>query len=159
MGGENPYSYVSNPLDWVDPYGLAGCPRTLAKNMKAANAKLAETAGYMKVGWHKYWGSAAHHLVAGADRRDDVARDILSRAGFKIDDAVNGVFLKHIKKISPQPGSYHRVIHTDVYYQEVTRLLQRAEMRAGGDVAKLTDNVSATLDKIRDALTSGTFKY
>ncbi|RDL27207.1 RHS repeat-associated core domain-containing protein [Serratia fonticola] len=159
FGGENPYSYVSNPLDWVDPYGLAGCPRTLAKNMKAANAKLAETAGYMKVGWHKYWGSAAHHLVAGADRRADVARDILSRAGFKIDDAVNGVFLKHIKKISPQPGSYHRVIHTDVYYQEVTRLLQRAEMRAGGDVAKLTENVSATLDKIRDALTSGTFKY
>lgn len=66
--------------------------------MKAANAKLAETAGYMKVGWHKYWGSAAHHLVAGADRRADVARDILSRAGFKIDDAVNSVFLKHIKK-------------------------------------------------------------
>lgn len=32
-------------------------------------------------------------------------------------------------------------------------------MRAGGDVAKLTENVSATLDKIRDALTSGTFKY
>ncbi|WP_156107297.1 RHS repeat-associated core domain-containing protein, partial [Pectobacterium betavasculorum] len=24
-GGDNNYGYVQNPLDWVDPLGLAGC--------------------------------------------------------------------------------------------------------------------------------------
>ncbi|MFJ5340948.1 AHH domain-containing protein [Pectobacterium sp. CHL-2024] len=127
--------------------------------MKAANKLLAQNAGYMKIGWHKYWGSAAHHRVAGADRRADIARSILDKAGIKIDDAVNGVFLKHIKKISPQPGAYHRVIHTDKYYQEITRIMQRAEMRAGGDLSKLTENVNSALSSIRDSLVSGTFKY
>ncbi|MEI7194057.1 RHS repeat-associated core domain-containing protein, partial [Pectobacterium brasiliense] len=159
LGGENNYGYVHNPMDWVDPFGLAGCARILASNMKAANKLLAQNAGYMKIGWHKYWGSAAHHIVAGADRRADIARSILDKAGIKIDDAVNGVFLKHIKKISPQPGAYHRVIHTDKYYQEITRIMQRAEMRAGGDLSKLTENVNSALSSIRDSLVSGTFKY
>ncbi|WP_330985470.1 MULTISPECIES: HNH/endonuclease VII fold putative polymorphic toxin [Enterobacterales] len=26
MGGVNPYGYVSNPLKWIDPLGLACCP-------------------------------------------------------------------------------------------------------------------------------------
>ncbi|WP_424407529.1 RHS repeat-associated core domain-containing protein [Pasteurella sp. PK-2025] len=25
-GGERPFGYVGNPLDWVDLFGLAGCP-------------------------------------------------------------------------------------------------------------------------------------
>ncbi|WP_314187293.1 RHS repeat-associated core domain-containing protein [Aggregatibacter kilianii] len=26
LGGETPYAYVHNPMGWVDPFGLAGCP-------------------------------------------------------------------------------------------------------------------------------------
>ncbi|CNF29163.1 YD repeat-containing protein [Yersinia nurmii] len=26
-GGHNPYSYVHNPLGWIDPLGLAACPQ------------------------------------------------------------------------------------------------------------------------------------
>ncbi|WP_339917299.1 hypothetical protein [Photorhabdus stackebrandtii] len=25
-GGLNPYAYVHNPANWIDPLGLAGCP-------------------------------------------------------------------------------------------------------------------------------------
>ncbi|WP_449585515.1 DNA/RNA non-specific endonuclease [Photorhabdus temperata] len=28
-GGENPYSYVHNPANWIDPLGLAGCPNSI----------------------------------------------------------------------------------------------------------------------------------
>ena len=30
-GGETPYSYVHNPMGWVDPFGLAGCSSYLKK--------------------------------------------------------------------------------------------------------------------------------
>ncbi|HFF9072629.1 TPA: RHS repeat-associated core domain-containing protein, partial [Escherichia coli] len=159
QGGEQTYRYVPNPNEYIDSLGLVGCPRILAKNMRAANKELAKTAGYVKLAWHKYWGSAAHHIVAGADQRAAIARDILKRAGIDIDDAANGIFLRHIKKISPQQGPYHRVIHTDIYYREVERILQQAERAAGGDVAKLTENVKSALDDIRDALASGVFRY
>ncbi|WP_077759371.1 RHS repeat-associated core domain-containing protein, partial [Escherichia coli] len=159
LGGEQTYRYVPNPNEYIDSLGLVGCPRILAKNMRAANKELAKTAGYVKLAWHKYWGSAAHHIVAGADQRAAIARDILKRAGIDIDDAANGIFLRHIKKISPQQGPYHRVIHTDIYYREVERILQQAERAAGGDVAKLTENVKSALDDIRDALASGVFRY
>ncbi|EDS4738693.1 hypothetical protein B0C58_004761 [Salmonella enterica subsp. enterica serovar Oranienburg] len=159
QGGELTYRYVPNPCGYVDPLGLVGCPRILAKNMRAANKELAKTAGYMKLAWHKYWGSAAHHIVAGADHRAAIARDILDRAKIGIDDASNGIFLRHIRKISSQQGPYHREIHTDLYYQEVERILQQAERAAGGDATKLAENVKAALDNIRDALASGVFRY
>ncbi|MBC8955025.1 RHS family protein [Xenorhabdus sp. PB62.4] len=31
MGGLNPYGYVHNPSNWVDPYGLTGCPNVSSK--------------------------------------------------------------------------------------------------------------------------------
>ncbi|WP_279573801.1 RHS repeat domain-containing protein [Volucribacter amazonae] len=31
LGGETPYRYVANPLDWVDWFGLAGCKNPVQK--------------------------------------------------------------------------------------------------------------------------------
>ncbi|WP_416054401.1 RHS repeat-associated core domain-containing protein [Pectobacterium carotovorum] len=31
LGGENNYGYVHNPMDWVDPFGLAECSKELAQ--------------------------------------------------------------------------------------------------------------------------------
>ena len=33
FGGVNTYSYVTNPLEWVDPFGLAGCYREVYFNV------------------------------------------------------------------------------------------------------------------------------
>ncbi|WP_275658248.1 MULTISPECIES: HNH/ENDO VII family nuclease, partial [Photorhabdus] len=33
-GGENPYSYVHNPANWIDPLGLAGCPTDYSQKRK-----------------------------------------------------------------------------------------------------------------------------
>ncbi|SCZ74349.1 RHS repeat domain-containing protein, partial [Photorhabdus luminescens] len=35
-GGVNPYSYVHNPANWIDPFGLAGCNAVKAKSRNDA---------------------------------------------------------------------------------------------------------------------------
>ncbi|MER1934004.1 RHS repeat-associated core domain-containing protein [Proteus mirabilis] len=36
-GGINLYAYAPNPLTWVDPWGLAGCPVDILKNARKNN--------------------------------------------------------------------------------------------------------------------------
>ncbi|MBS9431041.1 RHS repeat-associated core domain-containing protein, partial [Photorhabdus akhurstii] len=33
-GGPNPYAYVHNPANWIDPLGLAGCPTDYSQKRK-----------------------------------------------------------------------------------------------------------------------------
>ncbi|EOL7969730.1 RHS repeat-associated core domain-containing protein, partial [Escherichia coli] len=145
-GGEQTYRYVPNPLGWIDQYGLAGCPRALARAMKLANRNLAKSAGYMNRAWYKFKGSAAHHIVAWDDPRALGARKILEKYGIHIDSAENGVFLKHVDPNSLQPGAYHRVIHTNKYYADVEARLADAA-KANGKQGVLDE-----LDAIRDDL-------
>ncbi|HBD5449873.1 TPA: AHH domain-containing protein [Escherichia coli] len=146
QGGEQTYRYVPNPLGWIDQYGLAGCPRALARAMKRANRNLAKSAGYMNRAWYKFKGSAAHHIVAWDDPRALGARKILEKYGIHIDSAENGIFLKHVDPNSLQPGSYHRVIHTNKYYADVEGRLADAA-KANGKQGVLDE-----LDAIRDDL-------
>ncbi|EFD1633301.1 AHH domain-containing protein [Escherichia coli] len=146
LGGEQTYRYVPNPLGWIDQYGLAGCPRALARAMKRANRNLAKSAGYMNRAWYKFKGSAAHHIVAWDDPRALGARKILEKYGIHIDSAENGIFLKHVVPNSLQPGSYHRVIHTNKYYADVEARLADAA-KANGKQGVLDE-----LDAIRDDL-------
>ncbi|WP_249942779.1 RHS repeat-associated core domain-containing protein, partial [Escherichia coli] len=146
QGGEQTYRYVPNPLGWIDQYGLAGCPRALARAMKRANRNLAKSAGYMNRAWYKFKGSAAHHIVAWDDPRALGARKILEKYGIHIDSAENGIFLKHVDPNSLQPGSYHRVIHTNKYYADVEARLADAA-KANGKQGVLDE-----LDAIRDDL-------
>ena len=146
QGGQQTYRYVPNPLGWIDQYGLAGCPRALARAMKRANRNLAKSAGYMNRAWYKFKGSAAHHIVAWDDPRALGARKILEKYGIHIDSAENGIFLKHVDPNSLQPGSYHRVIHTNKYYADVEARLADAA-KANGKQGVLDE-----LDAIRDDL-------
>ncbi|CAM3353503.1 Rhs core protein [Escherichia coli] len=146
LGGEQTYRYVPNPLGWIDQYGLAGCPRALARAMKRANRNLAKSAGYMNRAWYKFKGSAAHHIVAWDAPRALGARKILEKYGIHIDSAENGIFLKHVDPNSLQPGSYHRVIHTNKYYADVEARLADAA-KANGKQGVLDE-----LDAIRDDL-------
>ncbi|EFP9645646.1 Rhs family protein [Shigella boydii] len=146
QGGEQTYRYVPNPLGWIDQYGLAGCLRALARAMKRANRNLAKSAGYMNRAWYKFKGSAAHHIVAWDDPRALGARKILEKYGIHIDSAENEIFLKHVDPNSLQPGSYHRVIHTNKYYADVEARLADAA-KANGKQGVLDE-----LDAIRDDL-------
>ncbi|MCY9545420.1 AHH domain-containing protein [Lysinibacillus xylanilyticus] len=63
----------------------------------------------MKRAWHKFKGSAAHHIVAGdhSNLHAQRARDVLERLKINVNGADNGVYLKHMDPNSIQPGAYH----------------------------------------------------
>ena len=137
---------MGDPLIWVDPLGLAGCARALNRAMRKANKTLADVEGYMMRAWNKVRGSAAHHIVAWDDPRALRARVILEKYDIHIDSAENGIFLKHIDPNSIQPGAYHRVIHTNKYYDNVVSRIQNADLIDG------KQGVIDELNAIRDDL-------
>ncbi|WP_424406120.1 AHH domain-containing protein [Pasteurella sp. PK-2025] len=113
--------------------------------MLKANEELANQKGLMNRAWYKEKGSAAHHLVADGDPRAKIAQDILQKHRIDINDAKNGIFLRHMNKSSKQARVYHREIHTNRYYEHVNELLARADK--GG-----TQAVERALDKLREDL-------
>ena len=90
--------------------------------------------------------NAAHHIVAGAAKLANDARNVLKSFGISINDAVNGVFLPTVKGVSD--AMYHTNLHTNNYYNEVNELLQRATTR---------EDVIETLRQIAEQLLNGTF--
>ncbi len=76
---------------------------------------------------HKPKNTAAHHIVPVFDDRGAIARQILHEFGIDIDSAINGVYLPRFIKNIPHPQmkkSYaHSVVHTKMYYTNVTTLL------------------------------------
>jgi hypothetical protein len=92
---------------------------------------------------------AAHHIVAGSDRRARDARQELQREGIDINEAANGVFLPCGSAVACPPASTHSRIHTDRYYRELRRRIINA---APGTVRQV-------LREIADELSNGTFPY
>jgi hypothetical protein len=92
-------------------------------------------------------GSAAHHIVSGSAPEAAQARAVLQKFGIGIDEAVNGVFLPANRAASnPAGAAVHSTLHTNEYYQQVTRMLSAATTRAEAEAA---------LNAIRQALLSG----
>ena len=91
--------------------------------------------------------SAAHHIVAGTDKRAALARALLEREGIAINSADNGVFLPQSTKVASPPASTHSTLHTNVYYQNLTNRLQNSS------------NVRQELKSISKELRSGTFEH
>lgn len=149
-GGLVLYGYVQDTNNSIDIFGLS-CTKELRKNMNKANRELRKNQGYMKRAWHKFKGSAAHHIVAGdhSNLHAQRARDVLERLKINVNGADNGVYLKHMDPNSIQPGVYHRVIHTDEYFKNVANRLEFAESLGG---AKARDAVIAELESIRNDL-------
>ena len=93
---------------------------------------------------------AAHHIVAGGDKRADDARKILEKWDIDVNDPSNGVFLPARKEIVSE-SAYHPGLHTNKYYDEINNRL----IRASGS----RESVLKELDKIRNELLAGTFEY
>ncbi|WP_417921358.1 RHS repeat-associated core domain-containing protein [Christiangramia marina] len=94
--------------------------------------------------------SAAHHIVAGLDRRAALARKLLAAENIGINSVKNGVFLpKSTKYITVKDAIPHTRIHTDLYYKELTRKL----LSAG------PGNRGKALDQFKQSIINGTVKY
>ncbi|MFB9201104.1 polymorphic toxin-type HINT domain-containing protein [Nonomuraea spiralis] len=93
------------------------CSKTLGENLEKAGQKGQS-------------GEAAHHIVAGTDKRADPARKILDRFGIDINDAANGVWLPGGSK-KPNPGGAipHSRVHTNSYYDSVNDALGMAQTK------------------------------
>ena len=124
------------------------CTKRLRKNKNKANRQMAKQNGAMARRWKKFKGSAAHHIVAGdhMDPNAIKARSILSKHGIDIDDAANGIYLKHMDPNSIQPGAYHRVIHTKICFENVANRLEIADLIGGKNgVLDELDNIAGNL--------------
>jgi hypothetical protein len=94
-------------------------------------------------------GYAAHHIVAGADKRAEIARGILKKFGIGINDAKNGVFLPANQAAQVIAGeTIHSTLHTKEHYDAVNDALM---------VARTRPQTIAILRRIGQALQSGNF--
>ncbi|EKS4344306.1 AHH domain-containing protein [Clostridium sporogenes] len=94
------------------------------------------------------YANAAHHIVAGTDKRAVELRNILKKYDININSAENGVFLPTVKDVSD--SAYHRSLHTNEYYKNVEKLFE--------NVGSKEDAVEVLQD-IREQLIKGTFPH
>ncbi|GAA1937578.1 hypothetical protein GCM10009775_32000 [Microbacterium aoyamense] len=93
--------------------------------------------------------SAAHHIVAGKDRRAAGARAVLTKFQISINSASNGVFLpRNLAAPNPAGSAVHSTVHTNDYYRTVDRMMRSATTR---------EEALETLETIRGQLLSGTW--
>ena len=127
---------------------IADTTKVAKKTSKASSKTLArnlEKSGFKRPDNYK---SAAHHIVAGNDKRAAKSREILESFEININDASNGVFLPTGKGVSK--AIYHPALNTDRYNKNVYEMLVRAQSR---------EEAIVVLEKIRDMLLNGTFGY
>ncbi len=98
-------------------------PEILGRNMQAKGVKRPSD-------------TAAHHIVAGNDRRAAQARAILAREGIDINDADNGVFLPANTHVPNPPQMTHSTLNTKNYHEEVNRRLSNAPPGGARDVLR-----------------------
>ncbi|WP_234006294.1 RHS repeat-associated core domain-containing protein, partial [Cronobacter sakazakii] len=118
-GGMNTYSYVGDPLVWVDPLGLAGCSTTLGKNMMQKMGLSRSTT------WKGY---QAHHIIP----KQLSNHPALKKIRYYIDDADNGIFLRKTDEMSSAMAR-HQGNH-DGYTKAVENALNKIDINASKDV-------------------------
>lgn len=161
-GGPNPFSYVPNPLGYVDPMGLTTSEVTeqLATNM--AN----DPVGDRTIGQQHQ----AHHIVPREHKRGKAgsARKLLRDHGIDIDEAANGARLKGRHKSNLQAGGHKRgcdgyhgtrkggvgSVHSKSAYDTVNRRIQAAANGAGPPLSQddSQENKDARAAAIRQEL-------
>ncbi|ASY79808.1 hypothetical protein BJK05_07280 [Pectobacterium polaris] len=98
LGGDNNYGYVHNPVDWIDPFGLAGCSTTLGKNMMQGMGLPRSS---------KWSGYQAHHVIP----KELANHPALKKINYYIDNANNGIFLRKVddgvSAMARHQGNHH----------------------------------------------------
>jgi RHS repeat-associated protein len=112
-GGENTYSYVKNPIDSIDPFGLSTCSDA---------RKLADNLGPKPLGGGQY---DAHHIVMSnsTDPKMKDLRKLMDDLNIDINDKRNGIWLPNTKndRITDTLTTAHKGngVHGKAYKQYV----------------------------------------
>lgn len=100
---------------------------------------------------------ALHHIVAGWDRRAELALKILLQFGIDPHGAINSVYLPRSVGRTPHPdmpnACAHSKIHTKIYHENVFIMLERAANVSGAT----KEDIEETLRDIALSLQVGTF--
>jgi hypothetical protein len=131
--------YNLETLEHVYRVGELG---TLVHNSYALRRNL------IKAGSYGNPGTAAHHIVARADKLGANARKILKRFKIDLDSHWNGVWLRSNSSSEGFRGAIHSKLHNTNYYRAVETQLEQATTRA--QALKILQN-------IRSELLNGTF--
>ncbi|ELZ1661355.1 RHS domain-containing protein, partial [Cronobacter sakazakii] len=152
-GGLNTYSYVGDPLVWVDPLGLSTkpCTGTLARGDINSNI-----AGGVKPGY------AGHHLIGVAEAKKYPVMHKAASLGYNINRGRNGIALPTSVEESlatglPLHSGRHLKEATKFTNDELSILQSKYDMNIIKD-KDLIDEVGKVEDKIREALLGRQFK-
>ncbi|MFF7534711.1 AHH domain-containing protein [Streptomyces bobili] len=142
--------------DEVPPQALTPTDKPRQKLGRAGRASSDLERNMAAIGQRRPRGHDTHHIIADADRRGAVARDILEWAGINPrDNPLNGIHLPRSSMdpgIVPQAATRHQTLHTDEYFKEVTRRL--VEARKGGK-----GRVIEEMAKLKEELIHGPFHH
>ena len=120
---------------------------TAAVVESASSAKLAQN--LISSGDSRPVQTAAHHIVAGAAKLAQPARDILAKFNISINDAANGVFLPaNSNSVNTLGANVHSTLHTTNYYETVNSMLSACVTK---------QEVLETLSTIKTMLLNGEF--
>ncbi len=113
LGGLNTYTYVVDPLTWVDPLGLMSCSNDAAILRKNMTEDGMITPGYK---------NSAHHIVMSnsSDPRMVALRAKMDDFDLHFNHSYNGVFLptsSQDKLLANAISPAHSKIHTNIYKQ------------------------------------------
>ncbi|MHA0917687.1 RHS repeat-associated core domain-containing protein, partial [Kosakonia cowanii] len=144
LGGLNTYTYVVDPLGWVDPLGLSSC--VLGRNMGARSGD----------------GMANHHLIPEELIKDKNFKPIFERLrkiGWNGDGASNGIFLPGSRELADNIGlpghwSNHNQ-YTAAVRSRLTQLASQANRMSDTQLALGIKNIQDWASK---GLESGIFK-
>ncbi|MEI7252153.1 AHH domain-containing protein, partial [Pectobacterium versatile] len=134
LGGDNNYGYVHNPVDWIDPFGLAGCSTTLGKNMMQGMGLPRSS---------KWSGYQAHHVIP----KELANHPALKKINYYIDNANNGIFLRKVddgvSAMARHQGNHHG--YTDAIRGALDRI----------DLNQSVSSISKQVTQIQNAAKKG----
>ncbi|MDH2915223.1 AHH domain-containing protein, partial [Kosakonia sp. HypNH10] len=136
LGGLNTYTYVVDPLGWVDPLGLSSC--VLGRNMGARSGD----------------GMANHHLIPEELIKDKNFKPIFERLrkiGWNGDGASNGIFLPGSRELADNVGlpghwSNHNQ-YTAAVRSRLTQVASQANRMSDTQLALSIENIQAWASK------------
>ncbi|APG20394.1 type IV secretion protein Rhs [Kosakonia radicincitans] len=144
LGGLNTYTYVGDPLAWIDPLGLSSC--VLGRNMGARSGD----------------GMANHHLIPEELIKDKNFKPIFERLrkiGWNGDGASNGIFLPGSQDLAGKIGLPGHWSNHNQYTAAVRgRLTQLASQASRMSDTQLALGVKNIQDWASKGLESGMFK-
>jgi RHS repeat-associated protein len=126
-GGINSYTYVPNPITWIDPLGLAGCPKTIPwSNRTVVNSAKELLSGKTSV------------TVNSADEAAELFLGMFQGQGYRNTTGLTGNIVRNDPFLFPggKPGTYHWDL-ADTMHGGVSHLQIHQFRKEGGKIIRI----------------------